>query len=171
MSDDLQLIEKIKSYNSYVDEKIIKNAYRYASEVHKSQKRHSGDPYISHPLAVANILAELKLDGPTITTALLHDTIEDTDATFKEVKKRFGNEIAELVDGVTKISALETVTSGAIFLIKPCKTLPGPTSKKFVIPDLTIAFIVCVHMTGDVNCEIRFFFISLCLAAIVIASG
>ena len=108
MSDDLQLIEKIKSYNSYVDEKIIKNAYRYASEVHKSQKRHSGDPYISHPLAVANILAELKLDGPTITTALLHDTIEDTDATFKEVKKRFGDEIAELVDGVTKISKLES---------------------------------------------------------------
>ena len=65
MSDDLQLIEKIKSYNSYVDENIIKNAYKYASEAHKSQKRHSGDPYISHPLAVANILAELKLDGPT----------------------------------------------------------------------------------------------------------
>ena len=55
MSDDLQLIEKIKSYNSYVDENIIKNAYKYASEAHKSQKRHSGDPYISHPLAVANI--------------------------------------------------------------------------------------------------------------------
>jgi|TARA_Y200000002_G_scaffold348951_1_gene325282 RelA/SpoT family (p)ppGpp synthetase len=108
MSDDLQLIEKIKSYNSYVDEKIIKNAYKYASEAHKSQKRHSGDPYISHPLAVANILAELKLDGPTITTALLHDTIEDTQATFNEVKKIFGNEIAELVDGVTKISKLES---------------------------------------------------------------
>ena len=62
MSDDLQLIEKIKSYNSYVDENIIKNAYKYASEAHKSQKRHSGDPYISHPLAVANILAELKTE-------------------------------------------------------------------------------------------------------------
>ena len=108
MSDDLQLIEKIKSYNSYVDENIIKNAYKYASEAHKSQKRHSGDPYISHPLAVANILAELKLDGPTITTALLHDTIEDTEATFKDVKKIFGDEIAALVDGVTKISKLES---------------------------------------------------------------
>ena len=108
MSDDLQLIEKIKSYNSYVDENIIKSAYKYASEAHKSQKRHSGDPYISHPLAVANILAELKLDGPTITTALLHDTIEDTEVTFKEVKKMFGDEIAELVDGVTKISKLES---------------------------------------------------------------
>ena len=107
MSEELQLIEKIKSYNSYVDESIIKNAYDYAAKAHKTQKRHSGDPYIVHPLAVANILAELKLDGPTITTALLHDTIEDTEATFEEVKKKFGNEIAELVDGVTKISKLE----------------------------------------------------------------
>ena len=107
MSEELQLIEKIKSYNSYVDENIIKNAYDYAAKAHKTQKRHSGDPYIVHPLAVANILAELKLDGPTITTALLHDTIEDTEATFEEVKKKFGNEIAELVDGVTKISKLE----------------------------------------------------------------
>ncbi len=118
MSDDLQLIEKIKSYNSYVDEKKIKNAFKYASEAHKSQKRYSGDPYISHPLAVANILAELKLDGPTITTALLHDTIEDTEATFQEVKKKFGSEIAELVDGVTKISKLE--------------------SKKKILPQVTI---------------------------------
>jgi len=107
MSEELQLIEKIKTYNSYVDESIIKNAYDYASKAHKSQKRHSGDPYIVHPLAVANILAELKLDGPTITTALLHDTIEDTEATYEEVKKIFGDEIAELVDGVTKISKLE----------------------------------------------------------------
>jgi len=107
MSEDLQLIEKIKSYNSYVDEGVIKNAYNYAAKAHKTQKRHSGDPYIVHPLAVANILAELKLDGPTITTALLHDTIEDTEATYDEVEKIFGNEIAELVDGVTKISKLE----------------------------------------------------------------
>src|SRR5210317_309781 len=107
MLDDAQLIEKIKSYNAYVDENVIKNAYKYASEAHKLQKRHSGDPYISHPLAVANILAELKLDGPTITTALLHDTIEDTGTTFDEVKKKFGNEIAELVEGVTKLSRLE----------------------------------------------------------------
>ena len=107
MSEELQLIEKIKSYNSYVDEGIIKNAYNYAAKAHKTQKRHSGDPYIVHPLAVANILAELKLDGPTITTALLHDTIEDTEVTYDEVKKIFGNEIAELVDGVTKISKLE----------------------------------------------------------------
>ena len=90
-----------------MDEGVIKNAYNYAAKAHKTQKRHSGDPYIVHPLAVANILAELKLDGPTITTALLHDTIEDTEATYDEVEKIFGNEIAELVDGVTKISKLE----------------------------------------------------------------
>ena len=107
MPDEMQLIEKIKSYNHYVDEKMIKNAYQYAAELHKTQKRHSGDPYISHPLAVANILAELKLDGPTITTALLHDTIEDTKATYEEVKTNFGEEIANLVEGVTKISKLE----------------------------------------------------------------
>ena len=107
MSEELQLIEKIKSYNSYIDEGVIRNAYNYAAEAHKTQKRHSGDPYISHPLAVANILAELKLDGPTITTALLHDTIEDTYATYDDVKKIFGDEIAELVEGVTKISKLE----------------------------------------------------------------
>ena len=106
MSDELQLIKKIKSYNNYVDEDVIINAYKYASELHKTQKRHSGDPYISHPVAVANILAELKLDGPTITTALLHDTIEDTKATYDEVKNNFGEEIADLVDGVTKISKL-----------------------------------------------------------------
>ena len=87
MSEASQLINKIKTYNSYVDEDVIKTAYNYAAKAHKLQKRHSGDPYISHPLAVANILAELKLDGPTITTALLHDTIEDTKATFVELKK------------------------------------------------------------------------------------
>lgn len=119
MSDELQLIKKIKSYNNYVDENVIINAYKYASELHKTQKRHSGDPYISHPVAVANILAELKLDGPTITTALLHDTIEDTKATYDEVKNNFGEEIADLVDGVTKISKLEvekkTLTAGENF--------------------------------------------------------
>ena len=119
MSDELQLIDKIKSYNNYVDESMIKNAYHYAAEVHKTQKRQSGDPYISHPLAVANILAELKLDGPTITTALLHDTIEDTKATYEEVRTNFGEEIADLVEGVTKISKLEvekkSLTAGENF--------------------------------------------------------
>ncbi len=108
MLKEAQLIEKIKSYNAYVDEEKIKHAYDYAFKAHKLQKRHSGDPYIIHPVAVADILAELKLDGPTITTALLHDTLEDTEATFEELKKIFGDEIASLVDGVTKISKLES---------------------------------------------------------------
>ena len=107
MSDDLQLIEKIKSYNSYVDEKKIKNAFKYASEAHKSQKRYSGDPYISHPLAVANILADLKLDPKSIITALLHDTLEDGVATYSEIKENFGPEILELVEGVTKLSKIQ----------------------------------------------------------------
>tara|TARA_B100000886_G_scaffold104651_1_gene69713 strand:+ start:62225 stop:63931 length:1707 start_codon:yes stop_codon:yes gene_type:complete len=107
MLNENQLINKIKSYNNFVDINKLKTAYKFAHNAHIKQKRYSGDPYISHPIAVANILVELKLDGPTITTALLHDTIEDTETTFEDVKSRFGEEIAELVDGVTKISKLE----------------------------------------------------------------
>ena len=107
MLNQEQLITKIKGYNSFLDVQKIRDAYDFAEKAHSRQKRDSGDPYINHPLAVANILAELKLDGPTITTALLHDTIEDTIATYDEVEKRFGSEIAELVDGVTKLSRLE----------------------------------------------------------------
>ena len=107
MPNQNQLIDKIKSYNSFVDADKIKDAFLFAKQAHITQKRDSGEPYINHPVEVANILAELKLDGPTITTALLHDTIEDTGTTFDEVKKKFGNEIAELVEGVTKLSRLE----------------------------------------------------------------
>ena len=107
MLNQEQLISKIKNYNSFLDVQKIRDAYDFAEKAHSRQKRDSGDPYIHHPLAVANILAELKLDGPTITTALLHDTIEDTIATYDEVEKKFGVEIAELVDGVTKLSRLE----------------------------------------------------------------
>ena len=107
MLNQEQLISKIKNYNSFLDVQKIRDAYDFAEKAHSRQKRDSGDPYIYHPLAVANILAELKLDGPTITTALLHDTIEDTSATYDEVERKFGVEIAELVDGVTKLSRLE----------------------------------------------------------------
>ena len=107
MLNQNQLIDKIKSYNSFVDADKLKDAFLFAKQAHITQKRDSGEPYINHPVEVANILAELKLDGPTITTALLHDTIEDTGTTFDEVKKKFGNEIAELVEGVTKLSRLE----------------------------------------------------------------
>jgi GTP diphosphokinase / guanosine-3',5'-bis(diphosphate) 3'-diphosphatase len=87
MLNQEQLISKIKGYNDFVDVEKLKEAYSFAEKVHAQQKRDSGDPYISHPIAVASILAELKLDGPTITTALLHDTLEDTIATYGDVKK------------------------------------------------------------------------------------
>ena len=85
----------------------LNKAYNFALEAHKNQKRDEGIPYISHPVAVANILTNLKLDSATIATGLLHDTVEDTKATYETVKKEFGKEVADLVDGVTKISALE----------------------------------------------------------------
>ena len=107
MLNEQQLINKIKVYNNFIDVDKLKKAYEFAESAHATQKRHSGDPYISHPIAVANILAELRLDGPTITTALLHDTIEDTNITYRDVENKFGKEIADLVDGVTKLSKLE----------------------------------------------------------------
>jgi len=107
MLNQQELLEKVKVYNNFIDENVVKKAYNFAFDVHKNQKRLSGDPYISHPIAVAAILCDLKVDTATITTALLHDTIEDTEATYSEVNKLFGKEIADLVEGVTKISRLE----------------------------------------------------------------
>ena len=107
MLNQQELLDKVKIYNNYIDENVVKKAYNFAFDVHKNQKRHSGDPYITHPIAVAAILCDLKVDTATITTALLHDTIEDTEATYNEVNKLFGKEIADLVEGVTKISKLE----------------------------------------------------------------
>jgi len=102
-----QLLTKIQSYNKFSSNKPLNKAFNFAIEAHKNQKRISGVPYVVHPVAVADILAELKLDSATIITGLLHDTIEDTKITYDVVLKEFGKEIADLVDGVTKISALE----------------------------------------------------------------
>ena len=107
MLNQQELLDKVKIYNNYIDENVVKKAYNFAFNVHRNQKRLSGDPYITHPIAVAAILCDLKVDTATITTALLHDTIEDTEATYLEVNKLFGKEIADLVEGVTKISRLE----------------------------------------------------------------
>jgi len=101
------LIKKVKNYNKFLNPETLSKAYTFALNAHKDQKRDSGDPYLSHPVAVANILTELKLDSATIATGLLHDTIEDTKTTYKAVKKEFGREVADLVEGVTKISELE----------------------------------------------------------------
>ncbi len=104
-SDDL--INKIKVYNKFLNPKTLTKAYEFAVKAHADQKRHSGDPYVIHPVAVADILTELKLDSATIATGLLHDTIEDTHATYNTIVEEFGTEVADLVDGVTKISVLE----------------------------------------------------------------
>jgi RelA/SpoT family (p)ppGpp synthetase len=107
MIDNKDLINKIKSYNKFLNPTTLNKAYNFAVNNHKHQKRKSGDPYVNHPIAVANILSDLRLDSATIVTGLLHDTIEDTKATYELVTKEFGKEVADLVDGVTKISALE----------------------------------------------------------------
>ena len=107
MLNQKELIKKVKDYNRFLNPETLSKAYTFAVEAHKNQKRDAGDPYIIHPVAVASILTELKLDSATITTGLLHDTIEDTKATYQTVEKEFGKEVADLVDGVTKISQLE----------------------------------------------------------------
>ncbi len=116
MLNSEDLIKKVKSYNKFLNPEKLNKAYDFAVKAHKNQKRDSGDPYSNHPIAVANILTELKLDSATIATGLLHDTIEDTHATYETIKVEFGQEVADLVDGVTKISVFEnqaTTTSKA----------------------------------------------------------
>ena len=107
MLDQKDLIKKVKNYNKFLNPETLSKAYEFALNAHKDQKRDSGDPYLTHPVAVANILTELKLDSATIATGLLHDTLEDTNTTYNTVEKEFGKEVADLVEGVTKISELE----------------------------------------------------------------
>jgi GTP pyrophosphokinase/guanosine-3',5'-bis(diphosphate) 3'-pyrophosphohydrolase len=107
MIDASDLIALVRTYNPKTDAALIEKAYAYGQRMHDGQFRQSGEPYFSHPVAVAAILAEMKLDDATIVTALLHDTIEDTRSTYSEVKAQFGTEIAELVDGVTKLTNLQ----------------------------------------------------------------
>jgi GTP diphosphokinase / guanosine-3',5'-bis(diphosphate) 3'-diphosphatase len=105
-----ELVERVKAYDPDADEAVLNRAYVYTVQKHGTQKRASGDPYFSHPIEVAGLMTELKLDLETIVTALLHDTVEDTLATIDEVESYFGPEIARLVDGVTKLSKIETLT-------------------------------------------------------------
>jgi RelA/SpoT family (p)ppGpp synthetase len=102
-----ELIEKVRSYDPDADEGLINRAYVFSMKAHGSQVRASGDPYFSHPIEVAGILTDLKLDDQTIATAILHDTIEDTLATPEEIERLFGKDVARLVDGVTKLSKIE----------------------------------------------------------------
>jgi GTP pyrophosphokinase len=105
-----ELVERVKAYDPDADEVMLNRAYVYTVQKHGSQKRASGDPYFSHPVEVAGLMTELKLDQETIVTALLHDTIEDTLATIEEVESFFGPEVARLVDGVTKLSKIDAMT-------------------------------------------------------------
>ena len=107
MLNSEELINKVKSYNKFLNPDKLNKAYNFAIKAHENQKRDSGDPYSYHPIAVANILTDLKLDSATIATGLLHDTIEDTYATYETIMNEFGQEVADLVDGVTKISVFE----------------------------------------------------------------
>jgi len=113
MMRQYELVERVLAYDPKADEALLNRAYVYAMKAHRNQKRASGDPYFSHPLEVAAILTGLKLDDATIATALLHDTIEDTEATREEIDKQFGPEIGALVEGLTKIKKLDLVTKQA----------------------------------------------------------
>src|SRR6056297_1594631 len=105
------LITLVRDYNPKTDENLIRGAYEYGLEMHEGQTRHSGEAYFSHPVAVAAILASQRLDDATIITALLHDTIEDTPASYATVEKQFGRQVADLVDGVTKLTNLQLSSS------------------------------------------------------------
>ncbi len=107
MIRQFELVEKVKSYDPHADEDAINRAYVFAMKAHGSQKRASGDPYFTHPLEVANILSNMKLDSASIITALLHDTVEDTDATLEDIEELFGTEVRNLVNGVTKLTRIE----------------------------------------------------------------
>ena len=107
MIRQFELVEKVREYDPNVDEERINRAYVFAMQRHGSQTRASGDPYFLHPLEVASLLADMRLDSGSIVTALLHDTVEDTDATLEDISRLFGDDIARLVDGVTKLKKLE----------------------------------------------------------------
>jgi GTP pyrophosphokinase len=104
-----ELVERVLAYDPDADVAMLNRAYVYTVQKHGSQKRASGDPYFSHPIEVAGLMTDLKLDQATIITALLHDTVEDTLATIEEIEALFGPEVARLVDGVTKLSKIETM--------------------------------------------------------------
>jgi RelA/SpoT family (p)ppGpp synthetase len=113
MMRQYELVERVTKYDPDADEDLLNRAYVYAMKAHGNQKRASGEAYFNHPLEVAAILTEMKLDSATIAAALLHDTVEDTEATHQEIEEKFGPDIAVLVDGLTKIAKLDLVTKEA----------------------------------------------------------
>src|SRR6476659_3520249 len=113
MMRQYDLVERVRSYNPHTNEDLLNRAYVYAMKAHGAQTRASGDPYFTHPLEVAAILTDLKLDDATIVAAVLHDTIEDTSSTREEIDHLFGREIGALVDGLTKLKKLDLVSKRA----------------------------------------------------------
>jgi len=111
MSRIFEVTDKVRSHDPRADVDMINRAYVFAANAHANQKRSSGEPYLAHPLAVANILASLRLDDKSIVTGLLHDTVEDTAVTLEDIEDRFGGEVASLVDGVTKIGQIRFTSS------------------------------------------------------------
>src|SRR3984957_21089253 len=99
MMRQYELLERVRRYNPDADEDLLNRAYVFSMQAHGMQKRASGDPYFSHPLEVAGILVDMKMDSTTIATALLHDTVEDTLATLEDIQKQFGPNVGRLVDG------------------------------------------------------------------------
>ncbi|MBD24768.1 MAG: bifunctional (p)ppGpp synthetase/guanosine-3',5'-bis(diphosphate) 3'-pyrophosphohydrolase [Candidatus Marinimicrobia bacterium] len=124
MLRQFELLERIKAYDPKADEDFVNRAYVYAMKMHGSQKRESGDPYFSHPLEVAGILTNYKLDAASIVTALLHDIVEDTRATLEEIREIFGEETARLVDGVTKLTRIQ---------VQNVETKQAENFRKFVL--------------------------------------
>jgi GTP diphosphokinase / guanosine-3',5'-bis(diphosphate) 3'-diphosphatase len=113
MMRQYELVDRVRRYNPQADEAALNRAYVYAMKAHGAQRRASGDPYFSHPLEVAAILTDMKVDEATIVAAVLHDTIEDTNSTREEIDKLFGSEIGRLVDGLTKLKKLDLVSKRA----------------------------------------------------------
>ena len=113
MMRQYELVDRVRKYNPNADEDLLNRAYVYAMKAHGAQKRASGDPYFTHPLEVAAILTDLKLDDATIVAAVLHDTIEDTSSTREEIDQLFGRDIGALVDGLTKLKKLDLVSKRA----------------------------------------------------------
>src|SRR5215210_4606895 len=107
-----RLLEQLPENYTLADRELIQRAFRVAEEAHREQKRHSGEPYINHCLAVASILADLRVPADVVAAGLLHDTVEDTTVTLKDLKRDFNDDIASLVDGVTKLTKLPRVSRG-----------------------------------------------------------
>src|SRR6202521_37183 len=153
MMRQYELVDRVRRYNPQADEVALNRAYVYAMKAHGAQVRASGDPYFSHPLEVAAILTDMKLDDATIVAAVLHDTIEDTDSTREEIDKLFGSDIGRLVDGLTKLKKLDLVSKRAaqaenfrklllavvedvrVLLVKLADRLHNMRTLHFVAPD------------------------------------